>query len=123
MSEAVKCRPVLLDAQTQKPIAAAEIITPSSCVELAIGGTLSEWEPTSFLTTLEHDLDGYPYPLLVGERDGAAILIPAAVKYPDRWAIEIFTTAGWAGPVELKKRTSHLYDAVLKSGIVHIRLI
>ncbi|MCI8442580.1 MAG: hypothetical protein HFG27_08625 [Provencibacterium sp.] len=92
-------------------------------VALSSGGTLADWEPVHLLCTLSHSLDGYPYPVLVGERDGTAVLLPAGVKYLSRWEMEIYVPAAWASTVELRQRTENIYDAIQPVGTVHIRLI
>lgn len=104
------------------------IVTESRCVETRDGKTLADYEPTARLTTIEHDLDAYPYVMLLRMRQGeSAALIPAGVEYPSRGEVVVYTAReDWGGEPRLQKIRSREYIVTFVGNevdSVYIRLI
>lgn len=104
------------------------LVTESRCVEMGGGKTLADCEPTVPLVSIEHDLDAFPYVMLLHMREGhSAALIPTGVVYPSRGEVVVYTVEkNWGGPPSLRKIRSREYIVTFDKNDVdsiYIRLI
>lgn len=104
------------------------LVTDSRCVEMRSGNTLADYEPVARLVSIEHDLDAYPYVMMLHMAEGKnAALIPAGVEYPSRGEVIVYTTRNdWGGMPYLHKIRSREYQVTFEDNgtdSIYIRLI
>ena len=92
--------------------------TSSESVELMDGKLLADYEPVYPVADIHHDLDTYPYVVLVHLRPGErAVLLPVGVTYAGRDSLTVYTMRGeWGGASALQKIRSREYLVRFESG-------